>query len=260
MSLRKAESLLPEISKSKVSVKKPLKEKSYYCWISFFLNEMNDFELNENLDDGMRGVWPIFLEEELRVIDYYEPVLGLPDTIKAKLIGPIRENLVKTAIEIKLGLKKKLELGNLDSKRDWGHSKDYVRAMHLILNSISPEDWIVSTGETKSVRDLCEYVFSSLDMNYKDYVIQNKKFIRPEELKYLKGDSSKIRNQLHWKPDYNFQKLIDRFVLSKNFPQTGRAETIRLVRKSLNFELSSRFFDRLKLGLRFFEKNAKKYQ
>ena len=91
---------MPEISKSKVSVKKPLKEKSYYCWIQFFLNEMNDFELNENLDDGMRGVWPIFLEEELRVIDYFEPVLGLPDTIKAKLIGPIRENLVKTALEI----------------------------------------------------------------------------------------------------------------------------------------------------------------
>ncbi len=98
--LRKAESLLPEISKNKVSVKKPLKEKSYYCWIQFFLNEMNAFELNENLDAGMRGVWPIFLEEELRVIDYFEPVLGLPDTIKAKLIGPIREELVKTALEI----------------------------------------------------------------------------------------------------------------------------------------------------------------
>ena len=96
--LRKAESLLPEISKSKVSVKKPLKEKSYYCWIQFFLDEMNNFESNENLELGMRGVWPIFLEEELRVIDYYEPVLGLPDTIKAKLIGAIREGLVKEAL------------------------------------------------------------------------------------------------------------------------------------------------------------------
>ncbi len=96
--LKKAESLLPEISKNKVSVKKPLKEKSYYCWIRFFLDEMNNFESNECLEDGMRGVWPIFLEEELRVIDYYEPVLGLPDTIKAKLIGPIREDLVKEAL------------------------------------------------------------------------------------------------------------------------------------------------------------------
>jgi len=97
--LKKAESLLPEISKNKVSIKKPLKEKSYYCWIQFYLNEMNDFESNENLADGMRGVWPIFLEEELRVIDYFEPVLGLPDTIKARLIGAIREDLVKTALE-----------------------------------------------------------------------------------------------------------------------------------------------------------------
>jgi len=97
--LRKAESLLPEISKNKVSVKKPLKEKSYYCWLQFFLDEMNNFELNENLDDGMRGLWPILLEEELRLIDYYEPVLGLPDTIKAKLIGPIREDLVRLALE-----------------------------------------------------------------------------------------------------------------------------------------------------------------
>ena len=97
--LRKAESLLPEISKNKVSVKKPLKEKSYYCWIRFFLNEMNNFESKEDLRDGMRGVWPIFLEEELRVIDYYEPVLGLPDTIKAKLIAPIREDLVIEAVK-----------------------------------------------------------------------------------------------------------------------------------------------------------------
>jgi len=97
--LRKAESLLPEISKNKVSVKKPLKEKSYYCWIRFFLDEMNNFELKENLKDGMRGVWPIFLEEELRVIDYFEPVLGLPDTIKAKLIAPIREDLVIEAVK-----------------------------------------------------------------------------------------------------------------------------------------------------------------
>ncbi len=98
--LRKAESLLPEISKNKVSVKKPLKEKSYYCWIQFFLNEMNNFESNEKINEGMRGVWPIFLEEELRIIDYFEPVLGLPDTIKAKLIAPIREDLVKTALKI----------------------------------------------------------------------------------------------------------------------------------------------------------------
>ena len=124
----------------------------------------------------------------------------------------VTSKVVKTAIEIKRGYKSKLELGNLDSKRDWGHSKDYVKAMHLILNADTPEDWIVATGDTKSVRDLCEYVFSSLDMNYNDYVFQNKKFIRPEELKYLKGDSSKIRKKLKWKPEYNFEMLIDEMV------------------------------------------------
>ena len=97
--LRKAESLLPEISKNKVSVKKPLKEKSYYCWVQFFLDEMNTFEENENLEDGMRGIWAIFLEEELRILDYCEPILGLPDTLKAKLLVPLREDLVKDASE-----------------------------------------------------------------------------------------------------------------------------------------------------------------
>ena len=97
--LRKAESLLPEISKAKASVKKPLKEKSYYRWLTCFLHEMNSFELKESLEMGMRGVWPILLEEELRALDYFEPVLGLPDTIKAKLIGSIREDLVKIALE-----------------------------------------------------------------------------------------------------------------------------------------------------------------
>jgi len=97
--LRKAESLLPAISKAKTSVKKPLKEKSYYRWLTCFLEEMNSFEVNESLEMGMKGVWPILLEEELRALDYFEPVLGLPDTIKAKLIGSMREDLVKIAIE-----------------------------------------------------------------------------------------------------------------------------------------------------------------
>ena len=126
--LRKAESLLPEISKNRVSLKKPLKEKSYYCWIQFFLNEMNDFELKENLEDGMRGMWPIFLEEELRVIDYYEPVLGLPDTIKSKLIGPIREELVKEALDDyeKSIITKKFDFqGTLESAKSSGKNSSW---------------------------------------------------------------------------------------------------------------------------------------
>jgi GDPmannose 4,6-dehydratase len=124
----------------------------------------------------------------------------------------VTHKVVKTAVEIKKGLKNKLELGNLDSSRDWGHSYDYVRAIHLITNHSSAEDWIVSTGETKTVRELCEYVFGSLGLNYLDYVIQNKKYMRSEELKYLKGDSTEIRNRLGWVPKYTFETMINEMI------------------------------------------------
>jgi GDPmannose 4,6-dehydratase len=120
--------------------------------------------------------------------------------------------VVKTAVQIKLGLTDKLELGNLDSYRDWGHSKDYVKAMHLIINHDTPDDFVVSTMQTHSVRDLTKYVFSSLDMNYEDYVSQNQIFLRPEELKYLKGDSTKVRTTLGWKPEYTFEGMLDEMV------------------------------------------------
>ena len=97
----------------------------------------------------------------------------------------VTNKVVKTAVQIKKGLTDKLELGNMDSYRDWGHSKDYVRAMHMIINHETPEEFIVATGETHSVADLCEVVFTKLDMNYRDYVVQNPKYMRPEELKYL---------------------------------------------------------------------------
>jgi GDPmannose 4,6-dehydratase len=120
--------------------------------------------------------------------------------------------VVKTAVQIKLGLTDKLELGNLDSYRDWGHSKDYVKAMHLIINHDTPEDFVVSTMQTHSVRDLTKYVFNSLDMNYEDYVTQNPIFLRPEELKYLKGDSTKARTILGWQPEYTFEGMLDEMV------------------------------------------------
>jgi GDPmannose 4,6-dehydratase len=124
----------------------------------------------------------------------------------------VTHKVVKTAVEIKKGLKNKLELGNLDSSRDWGHSYDYVRAIHLITNHSSAEDWIVSTGETKTVRELCEYVFGILGLNYMDYVVQNKKYMRSEELKYLKGDSTEIRNRLGWVPKYTFETMINEMI------------------------------------------------
>jgi len=124
----------------------------------------------------------------------------------------VTNKVVTTAVKIKLGLVNKLELGNMDSSRDWGHSKDYVRAMHMILNHEVPDDFIVATGKTYTVRDLCKIVFNKLDLNYKDYVVQNPKYMRPEELKYLKGDASKIKNTLGWKPDYTFESMIEEMI------------------------------------------------
>ena len=123
----------------------------------------------------------------------------------------VTNKVVKSAVEIYLGQRQDLVLGNLDAYRDWGHSKDYVRAMHLILQQPEAGDWVVATGETRSVRDMCEYVFSKLNMNYQDFVKQDPKFLRPEELPYLKGDSSRIR-ALGWTPEYTFETMMDEMI------------------------------------------------
>ena len=124
----------------------------------------------------------------------------------------VTNKVAKAAAKIKLGLQDKLELGNIDSYRDWGHSYDYVRAMHLMMQHDNPGDWVVSTMETHSVREMCELVFNHLGLNYKDYVTQNPKFLRPEELPYLKGDSTKIRTELGWKPTYTFKEMMEEMV------------------------------------------------
>ena len=121
----------------------------------------------------------------------------------------VTTKIVSTAIQIKKGNIKHLELGNLDAQRDWGHAKDYVKAMHLILKHNEADDFVISTGKTKSIRDFCNVIFSKLDMNYEDYVKINPKFIRPEELNYLCGDSSKAKKVLGWKPEYSFESMVD---------------------------------------------------
>jgi GDPmannose 4,6-dehydratase len=124
----------------------------------------------------------------------------------------VTNKVVKGAVEIALGLATQLELGNMDSYRDWGHSADYVKAMHLIAQQDRPDDYVVATGETRSVREMCDYVFGRLNLNYQDYVVQNKKYLRPEELPYLRGDSTKIRTQLGWQPEYTFEALMDEMI------------------------------------------------
>jgi GDPmannose 4,6-dehydratase len=124
----------------------------------------------------------------------------------------VTNKVCKEAVKIKLGLSNKLALGNLDATRDWGHAKDYVEAMWLILQQESPEDYVCSTGVSHSVEDLVEYVFSKLDLDWKNYVVQDEKFLRPEELDDLKGDSRKLRSLTGWSPKYTFETMLDEMI------------------------------------------------
>jgi len=124
----------------------------------------------------------------------------------------VTNKVCKEAVKIKLGLSNKLALGNLDATRDWGHAKDYVEAMWLILQQESPEDYVCSTGVSHSVEDLVEYVFSKLGLDWKGYVVQDEKFLRPEELDDLKGDSRKLRSLTGWSPKYTFETMLDEMI------------------------------------------------
>ena len=124
----------------------------------------------------------------------------------------VTNKVCKEAVKIKLGLSNKLALGNLDATRDWGHAKDYVEAMWLILQRESPDDYVCSTGVSHSVKDLVEYVFGKLDLDWKDYVVQDEKFLRPEELDDLKGDSRKLRSLTGWSPKYTFETMLDEMI------------------------------------------------
>ena len=124
----------------------------------------------------------------------------------------VTNKVVKAAVRIKLGLQDKLYLGNLEATRDWGHAKDYVEAMWLMLQSDEADDYVCSTGISHSVRDLCDYTFSSLELDYNDFVETKDKHFRPEELDDLKGDSTKLREKLGWKPKYSFETMIDEMI------------------------------------------------
>ena len=125
----------------------------------------------------------------------------------------VTAKVVKGALEIKYKKKKYIELGNLDSMRDWGHAKDYVYAMWLILNKKKPEDYVIATGISKSVRDLCRLVFKKLDLgDYKKYIKINKRYLRPNELYHLRGDATKAKKILKWKPIITFDEMIDEMI------------------------------------------------
>jgi len=124
----------------------------------------------------------------------------------------VTNKVVKEAVKIKYGLSNELKLGNLDATRDWGHAKDFVEAMWLILQQETSDEFVCSTGISHSVKELCDYVFSSLGLDWKEYVVTDEKYLRPEELTDLKGDSTKLRKQTGWNPTYNFESMLDEMI------------------------------------------------
>jgi GDPmannose 4,6-dehydratase len=124
----------------------------------------------------------------------------------------VTNKVVKEAIKIFYGQSTELRLGNLEATRDWGHAKDYVEAMWRILQLEEADDFVCATGTSHSVRQLCEYVFNKLELNYEDYVKLDLKFLRPEELTDLKGDPSKLMKATGWKPTYTFETMLDEMI------------------------------------------------
>ena len=124
----------------------------------------------------------------------------------------VTNKVVKEAVKIFYGQSTELRLGNLEATRDWGHAKDYVEAMWRILQLEEPNDFVCATGTSHSVRQLCEYVFNKLELNYEDYVKLDMKFLRPEELTDLKGDPSKLMKATGWKPTYTFETMLDEMI------------------------------------------------
>jgi GDPmannose 4,6-dehydratase len=124
----------------------------------------------------------------------------------------VTSKVVREAVKISKGLATELKLGTLSTYRDWGHAKDYVYAMWLILQHDKPDDFVCSTGVTYSIEDLCKHVFSKLGLDYKQYVKVDQSLARPEETRHLKGDSSKLRKTLGWSPNYTFETLLDEMI------------------------------------------------
>ena len=114
--------------------------------------------------------------------------------------------------KIKLGQASEVRLGNLDARRDWGHARDYVQAMWLMLQQPKPDDYIAATGVTHSVRDFCELAFRTVELEYGKYVVSDPNFFRPAEVDVLEGNASKARRQLGWSPHYTFEELVREMV------------------------------------------------
>ena len=124
----------------------------------------------------------------------------------------VTRKITRGLTRIKLGLQDKLYLGNLDAQRDWGFAGDYVDAMWRMLQQDEPDDYVIATGETWSVRQLCQFAFEAVGLDYQDFVKHDPKFDRPAEVDLLVGDASKAREVLDWEPTVRFRQLVEMMV------------------------------------------------
>jgi GDPmannose 4,6-dehydratase len=143
----------------------------------------------------------------------------------------VTRKITSTAAKIKLGLAGELVLGNLDAKRDWGYSKEYIEAMWLMLQQDKPDDFVIATGETHTVREFCKLAFEHLGLDYRDYVRVDPAYYRPAEVHLLCGDMTKAGKELRWKPKTTFRELVKKMVdediklLKIKYPQKIETET-----------------------------------
>jgi GDPmannose 4,6-dehydratase len=126
----------------------------------------------------------------------------------------VTRKISNTVARIKLGLATELRLGNLEARRDWGHAKDYVHAMYLMMQQPEPDDYVVATGTAHSVEEFCERAFAEVGLDYRKYVVTDERFRRPAEVDQLIGDASKAHKVLGWKPKYTFEELVSEMVQS----------------------------------------------
>ncbi|MEP7076061.1 MAG: GDP-mannose 4,6-dehydratase [Acidobacteriota bacterium] len=136
----------------------------------------------------------------------------------------VTRKITSGVARIKLGLASEVRIGNLEARRDWGHAQDYVLAMHMMLQHSEPDDYVIATGVTHSVRDFCDSAFSHVGLDYRKFVVEDPKFYRPAEVDLLIGDPTKARNILGWQPKYDFETLV-REMVDRDLEAVKKTET-----------------------------------
>jgi GDPmannose 4,6-dehydratase len=138
----------------------------------------------------------------------------------------VTRKITRAAARIKLGLQQELVLGNLQARRDWSHAKDIARAMYMILTADDPDDFVVCSGESRSIEDFLTIAFEKLDLDWHKYVRFDERYLRPSEVDALQGDATKIRTKLGWTPQYSFEQLVEEMV-QHDFALAGKEKLLR---------------------------------